>query len=94
MAASTAAAYSSKPKLQESMAATEPMAPSGLALFCPAMSGAEPSTGRSMRLIRSHQLGHAAGANQRLDLLIHETLLAVVRHRDEAMVKAVQLLLR
>jgi hypothetical protein len=27
------------------MAATEPMAPSGLALFCPAMSGAEPCTG-------------------------------------------------
>src|SRR5271157_1347451 len=94
MAASTAAASSSKPKLQESMAATEPMAPSGLALFRPAMSGAEPSTGRSMRLIRRHPLSHLAGADQRHNLLIHQALLAVVGHRDETMVKAVQLLLR
>src|SRR5271157_2995061 len=94
MAASTAAASSSRPKLQESMAATEPMAPRGSALFCPAMSGAEPSTGRSMRLVRRHPLVHLAGADQRQYLLIHEALLAVVRHRDEAMVKAVQLLLR
>ena len=34
-----------KPKLYSSIAATEPMAPSGLALFWPAMSGAEPCTG-------------------------------------------------
>src|ERR1017187_9382606 len=45
MADSTADDSSFNPKLYSSMAATEPIAPSGLALFCPAMSGAEPWTG-------------------------------------------------
>ena len=45
MARFTAAASSFKPKLYSSIAATEPIAPSGLALFCPAISGAEPCTG-------------------------------------------------
>ncbi len=45
IARSTAAASSFNPKLYSSMAATEPMAPSGLALFCPAISGADPWTG-------------------------------------------------
>src|SRR5262245_53275210 len=41
----TAAASSFSPKLYSSIAATEPIAPNGLAVFCPAMSGAEPCTG-------------------------------------------------
>ena len=41
----TAAASSFRPKLYSSIAATEPIAPNGLALFCPAISGAEPWTG-------------------------------------------------
>src|SRR5262249_6216121 len=41
----TAAASFTSPKLYSSMAATLPIAPSGLALFWPAMSGAEPCTG-------------------------------------------------
>src|SRR5262249_2403454 len=41
----TAAASSFSRKLYSSIAATEPIAPNGLALFCPAMSGAEPCTG-------------------------------------------------
>src|ERR1700704_2520979 len=41
----TAAASSFKPKLYSNIDATEPMAPNGFALFCPAMSGAEPCTG-------------------------------------------------
>src|ERR1039458_2369905 len=45
MAWFTAAASSSNPKLYSSIAATLPIAPSGFALFCPAMSGAEPCTG-------------------------------------------------
>src|SRR5262249_24683879 len=45
MAAFTAAASLVNPKLYSSMAATEPIAPSGLALFWPAISGAEPCTG-------------------------------------------------
>src|ERR1700681_3556793 len=44
IAFSTAEASSFKPKLYSSMAPTEPMAPSGFALFCPAISGAEPCT--------------------------------------------------
>src|SRR5271170_3257389 len=44
-AALTAAASSFKPKLYSSMAATDPIAPKGLALFFPAISGAEPCTG-------------------------------------------------
>ena len=45
MAWFTAAASFVSPKLYSSMAATEPIAPKGLALFCPAMSGADPWTG-------------------------------------------------
>src|SRR5579863_6924562 len=41
----TAAASSVNPKLYSSIAATDPIAPSGFALFCPAMSGADPCTG-------------------------------------------------
>src|ERR1019366_3711430 len=44
-AALTAFASSRRPKVYSSMAATLPMAPNGLALFWPAMSGAEPCTG-------------------------------------------------
>ena len=40
-----AAASSARPKLYSSMAAAEPIAASGLALPCPAMSGADPCTG-------------------------------------------------
>src|SRR5207237_2430969 len=45
IAAFTAAASFVNPKLYSSIAATEPIAPNGLALFCPAISGAEPCTG-------------------------------------------------
>src|SRR6202041_972086 len=41
----TAAASSFNRKLYSSIAATDPIAPNGLALLCPAMSGAEPCTG-------------------------------------------------
>src|SRR5688572_11711801 len=41
----TAAASSFNPKLYSNIAATDPMAPSGFALFFPAISGADPCTG-------------------------------------------------
>src|SRR5215469_11195162 len=41
----TPAASSFNPKLYSSIAATDPIAPKGLALPCPAMSGADPCTG-------------------------------------------------
>src|SRR5215469_1511548 len=44
-AAFTAAASFVNPNVYSSIAATLPIAPSGFALFCPAMSGAEPWTG-------------------------------------------------
>ena len=45
MALFTALASFISPKVYSSIAATLPMAPSGLALFWPAMSGADPCTG-------------------------------------------------
>src|SRR3984893_2405481 len=41
----TALASSTKPKLYSSIGATDPIAPKGFALFCPAISGADPCTG-------------------------------------------------
>src|SRR5688572_3911859 len=41
----TADASFIRPKLYSSIAATDPIAPSGLALFWPAISGADPCTG-------------------------------------------------
>src|SRR3984957_12881614 len=43
----TAAASSFSPKLYSSIAATDPIEPNGVALLCPAISGAEPCTGSS-----------------------------------------------
>ncbi len=84
MARSTRSASRASPRVCRSSMATDAMAPSGLARFCPAMSGAEPWTGsyRSTRPADGRRRQHADRSGERGRLIAQDVAEQVLGQDD------------